>query len=122
MTPPLARALGLIERLGADGEVRPSHLASALEITPRSVTDVVDALESRGLVRREPSSSDRRAIALLLTPQGHEMRRRLADGRYRQTRELTSALTASERAQLSRLLTKVLEEEGERDGRPASPR
>ncbi len=58
VTPSQARALRVLA--GADG-MRPSALADALRIAPRSATEVVDALEERGWVRREPDPTDRRA-------------------------------------------------------------
>jgi DNA-binding MarR family transcriptional regulator len=41
--------------------MRLSELSEHLHIAPRSATEVVDALESRGLVRRRPDPDDRRA-------------------------------------------------------------
>src|SRR5699024_10014861 len=51
-------------------ELRLSDLARRLRIAPRSATEVVDALCERGLVEREPSSTDRRATSLVLTAKG----------------------------------------------------
>ena len=64
VTPGQARALRVLA--GADG-MRPSALADALRIAPRSATEVVDALEERGWVRREPDATDRRATRLVPT-------------------------------------------------------
>ena len=41
--------------------MRPSVLAERLHIAARSATEVVDALEARGLVERAPDPDDRRA-------------------------------------------------------------
>ena len=41
--------------------MRPSVLAERLHIAARSATEVVDALEERGLVERGPDPDDRRA-------------------------------------------------------------
>jgi len=43
------------------GPQRMGDLADALEVTPRSVTALVDGLEAEGMVRRMPDPSDRRA-------------------------------------------------------------
>ncbi|CCG01136.1 MarR family winged helix-turn-helix transcriptional regulator [Blastococcus saxobsidens] len=45
-------------------------LATALDVTPRNVTGLVDALEERGFVRREPHPTDRRITLVTLTEQG----------------------------------------------------
>jgi DNA-binding MarR family transcriptional regulator len=44
---------------------------------PSFVTTVADALEKRGLARREPSERDRRSKNLVLTPDGQALRARL---------------------------------------------
>jgi DNA-binding MarR family transcriptional regulator len=52
--------------LGAVGPSTQQSLAHALEVTPRNVTGLVDALVRSGHVTREPHPSDRRAT--LVTP------------------------------------------------------
>ena len=47
-----------------------SRLADTLSCDASNVTGLVDRLESRGLVRRQPSSHDRRVKVLQLTPTG----------------------------------------------------
>jgi DNA-binding MarR family transcriptional regulator len=46
------------------------HLADALEVTPRYITTLVDALDATGLARREPHPTDRRAVLVHLTERG----------------------------------------------------
>ena len=50
--------------------MRLSELSDRLHIAPRSATEVVDALEARGLVERRPDPSDRRATLVELTEHG----------------------------------------------------
>ncbi|GAB3360944.1 MarR family winged helix-turn-helix transcriptional regulator [Modestobacter lapidis] len=45
-------------------------LATALQVTPRNVTGLVDALEAGGFVTRRPHPTDRRATLVTLTDQG----------------------------------------------------
>lgn len=45
-------------------------LAAALQVSPRNVTGLVDAVEKGGFTRREPHPTDRRAILVTLTEQG----------------------------------------------------
>lgn len=74
------RAFTVIARhTDADRELRLSELAKLLHIAPRSATEVVDGLQDRGLVQRNPSASDRRAIALQLTPKGRRLAQRMSD-------------------------------------------
>lgn len=90
--------------------MRPSSLAEAMEMSARSATEVVDALEARGLVERRPSPVDRRATALRLTDAGHTMRRKIGATREARTESLTRNLTPEERAHLTRLLRVLLDD------------
>jgi DNA-binding MarR family transcriptional regulator len=48
-------------------------MARMLGVAPTVITGLVDRLESRGLIRREAHSSDRRRIQLVLTERGNEI-------------------------------------------------
>src|SRR5437868_3482773 len=54
-----------------------SRLADTLSCDASNVTGLVDRLESRGLVRRQPSPQDRRVKVLQLTPTGARLRTHL---------------------------------------------
>ena len=70
ITPAHLRAL---RTLGHHGAMRLSDLSGRLHIAPRSATEVVDALESRDLVRRRPDPGDRRATLVEMTEHGAEV-------------------------------------------------
>jgi MarR family transcriptional regulator, organic hydroperoxide resistance regulator len=53
------------------------ELGQRMSCDPSFVTTVADALEKRGLARREPSQRDRRSKNLVLTPEGATLRERL---------------------------------------------
>ena len=53
------------------------QVAAALEVTPRNVSALVDALEASGHVRRTPHPTDRRAVRLELTPAAGELMARM---------------------------------------------
>lgn len=61
----------LLCRLHDDGPQRMADLASALDVTPRNVTTLVDSLERDGFVRRRPHPTDRRATLIELTDSAH---------------------------------------------------
>ena len=67
INPSHLRALRVLTRRGT---MRLSELSEHLHIAPRSTTEVVDALESRGLVRRSPDPDDRRATLVEVTEPG----------------------------------------------------
>jgi DNA-binding MarR family transcriptional regulator len=54
-----------------------NKLAGALRCDNSNVTGIIDRLEDRGLVRREPSANDRRVKMLTVTPEGEALRERL---------------------------------------------
>ena len=60
-------------------EPRPmSALAGMLACDSSNVTGIVDRLESRGLVERQPSPTDRRVKLLVLTDEGRRVRETIA--------------------------------------------
>jgi DNA-binding MarR family transcriptional regulator len=50
-----------------------SRIGSRLQVHPASVTNAVDRCEAKGLVRRRPHPSDRRATLAELTPAGRDL-------------------------------------------------
>src|SRR4051812_1477727 len=76
LSPAQCHVLHLIE----PGQPIPmGRLAETLACDASNVTGLVDRLESRGLVRRRPSSADRRVKVLDLTPSGTRLRSQLLD-------------------------------------------
>ena len=67
-------------KLVLDGMVStPGELARELGHNTGAVTRLIDALENRGLLRRERLATDRRAIDLVTTAEGREQVNKLAD-------------------------------------------
>jgi len=107
-------ALGLRVRsysvlaLAASGR-RPSQreLAELLRLDPSQVVALVDELQRRGLVVREPDPADRRANVVIATDEGTalqiEAATAVADGRER----LLAGLSPAERDQLTALLRRI---------------
>ena len=55
------------------GETTSASLARDLGIDPAAVTRALDRLESKGMLRRERSTADRRVVHLVLTDAGREI-------------------------------------------------
>lgn len=101
IAPHHARALKVISR--HEG-IRPGELATHLRVAPRSVTDVVDALEARGLLAREPDPGDRRATVLVLTASGRQLMQEIGQARRADADTYFARLSATDRADLERIL------------------
>ncbi len=52
------------------GASSPGELARLWQVTPAVLTGIIDRLERRGLVKREPDPDDRRRLRLVVTPAG----------------------------------------------------
>ncbi|MBM7799791.1 DNA-binding MarR family transcriptional regulator [Microlunatus panaciterrae] len=112
LSPHQSRALRVVagrDDLPATEPLRVSALAEALHIAPRSATEVVDALEAKGLLERLPDESDRRATCLRLTEAGRTVAREVEEMRAAQAETFLSALRPDERATLAELLRRLLD-------------
>ena len=104
ITPAQLRALRVLRRHGV---MRLSELSDQLHIAPRSATEVVDALEARGLVQRRPDPGDRRATLVELTDDGTGV---LEAIRARTEAErVFGRLSQTDRSHLARILRKLRE-------------
>jgi DNA-binding MarR family transcriptional regulator len=104
INPSHARALAV---LGRHGTMRLSELSDHLHIAPRSTTEVVDALEERGLVSRQPDPSDRRATLISVTPEGDHVIQAVWSTRSAEVEAIFGSLSATDRAALGRILRKL---------------
>ncbi|HEY5821182.1 MAG TPA: MarR family transcriptional regulator [Propionibacteriaceae bacterium] len=84
-------------------------LASALEVTPRTVTSLVDALESTGYVERRPHPTDRRAVLVALTEFGRMTMATMAREREQLAAELVGDLDARRLDRLAEDLGRIAE-------------
>lgn len=97
-----------LELVGRNPGIRPARLARAMAIETSNLATLLRGLERLGWLTAD-ESADRRGKELRLTPEGerrmHDLRRRLR----RQDQALTAGLDAAERAELTRLLGKLLD-------------
>jgi DNA-binding MarR family transcriptional regulator len=101
ITPGQLRALRV---LGHHGAQRMSELSDHLHIAARSTTEVVDALESRGLVERRPDQVDRRATLAELTERGASVLSAIRAARGTEAERVFNRLSAADKAHLARIL------------------
>jgi DNA-binding MarR family transcriptional regulator len=82
------------------GPLTLGELAAAEQVRPPTMTRLVRALESRGLVAREADESDGRIVRLRATAKGRTL---MAEGRARRVRALAEGLRTLETAEVAEL-------------------
>ncbi|MGY1755181.1 MarR family winged helix-turn-helix transcriptional regulator [Blastococcus sp. SYSU D01042] len=78
----------------AEGPSTQGALARALQVSPRNVTGLVDALEAGGFARRAPHPTDRRATLVTLTDKGTQAVTEMVGQRQRMAAHLVSDFDA----------------------------
>ena len=104
ITPSHLRALRVLMRHGV---MRLSELSDHLHIAARSTTEVVDALETRGLLERRPDPDDRRATLVALTEHGTNVLDAIRAARGTETERAFGQLSQADRTHLARILRKL---------------
>jgi len=99
------------ELLGAD-QAAPSTLAAQLGMTRGAITKLADRLIDKALVTRKASASDGRAQTLALTPKARRLVPDLAKLADANDAEFFADLSASDRANLIRILKAIVERRG----------
>ncbi len=83
------------------------QLSSQLNLLPPNLVGMVNALEKRQLIARQPHPDDGRALGLHLTEPGAVLMAEAEQTIERLETEATASLTAAERKTLIRLLLKI---------------
>ena len=83
------------------------QLCAALALLPPNLVGKIGALESRGLLARQPHPQDGRALGLHLTAEGQALMARAEATAFQLEAQAAGALSAAERRTLLRLLQKV---------------
>jgi DNA-binding MarR family transcriptional regulator len=104
LSPALCHVLHLIE---PDRPIPMWQIAEALACDASNVTGLIDRLESRGLVRRQPSAEDRRVKVLVLTSAGIRFRSTVID-RITKPPEILNRLSSEEQRALVKILKRLL--------------
>ncbi|AJZ84029.1 MarR family winged helix-turn-helix transcriptional regulator [Streptomyces antimycoticus] len=102
ITPAQSRLLRTVSH--SDQPPRMADLAQHLEVVPRAVTTLVDALEAHGSVRRVPDPSNRRVVRIELTDTGRATLRALREARRAAAEDILAPLSDQQRDALGDLL------------------
>ena len=105
----LSPATGLVLSILADSEtpMSPNLIADRLIISRASVTSLLDSLEKRGYVKRQPHPSDRRMLLVELTDSGRRVANQFRPVVHQQEKVWLNALNEKEQAQLIEMLQRL---------------
>ena len=105
----LSPATGLVLSILADSEtsVSPKHIADRLIISRASVTSLLDSLEKRGFVKRQPHPSDRRRLLVELTNSGRQVANQFRPIVHKHQKVWLNALNEKEQEQLIQTLHRL---------------
>jgi MarR family 2-MHQ and catechol resistance regulon transcriptional repressor len=95
---------GVLEALLHKGPLLLGEVQRKILVSSGGVTYLVDRLVQRGLVRREPCPTDRRAMYAVLTPQGDALIRKIFPIHAEVIERTLSGLSPEEQKQATELL------------------
>ena len=124
-TPLTAARTRLLWDLAHEGPSTQHALATRLEVSPRNITGLVDALEAGGYVTRSPHPTDRRSTIVSLAASAQRMMRRMQREHAELSADLLGAVEPADRpafergvdAVVARLRELIAADEARRAGR-----
>jgi DNA-binding MarR family transcriptional regulator len=99
----------------------PSDLAGKCGVTRATMTGLLDGLERKGWVRREPEMSDRRTLRVRLTREGIDLLDGMTHDYYRRVALLMRDLNDDDKRHLSGMLLRILNNVGDVAPPPVTP-
>lgn len=104
-----ADLLFTLRRAGAPYRLTPTALSESLLVSSGTLTSRLDRLEAKGLIARTPHPRDRRSMEVQLTDKARELVDAAVTVHVDNERRLLAGLSERERAQLDRLIGKLLD-------------
>ncbi len=101
--------LAALRREGAPYSLTPGQLLKQTMVTSGTMTNRVDGLEARGLVKRGPSATDRRVVLVTLTPQGRNAVDAAFEALLKREQSLLNGLPDIDRENLVSSLRKLMD-------------
>ncbi|MFM7147448.1 MAG: MarR family winged helix-turn-helix transcriptional regulator [Actinomycetales bacterium] len=96
--------LAALRRSGEPYALSAGQLGAETLVTSGTMTNRIDRLEGRGLVRREPDPADRRGVQVVLTDEGRRCVDSALSDLLAREQELLAVLPAERQAELTALL------------------
>jgi len=97
-----------LRRAGAPYLASPTAIAAALLVPSGTLTGRLDKLERLGAIERVPDPADRRAMRVRLTSKGFDATEAAITAHVALEQQLLAPLSERERAQLDRLMIKLI--------------
>jgi DNA-binding MarR family transcriptional regulator len=91
------------------GEMTPSEIAESVFREKNSITAVINTLERQGVVRREPSTNDRRSVKVVITEKGWKEANRLNPIAQELSRQALSCIDKEQLEDLVEIMRKIRE-------------
>lgn len=83
------------------------QLADRLQLDSSTITGILDRLENKGLIKRKPDPNDRRALSVVLTPEGQALQVSVDQAIVNANHKALERLTQQEAEDLKVLLQKI---------------
>jgi DNA-binding MarR family transcriptional regulator len=109
-----AEQWGIIRHLWEEEGLSQREIGEKASKDKPNITRMLDALEKKRLIFRQPDPRDRRKFCVYLTKEGKQLHERLFPLTQRLRRQVTQNLTRPEMDLLKDLLTKIHQNIGER--------
>ena len=100
--------LAALRRAGRPYQLTPTALMRTALVTSGAITQRLDRLEEKGLISREPSEADGRAVLVTLTELGGQALDAALPDHLETERRLLSGLSVEDQQQLAGLLRRLL--------------
>lgn len=107
---------GVLRLLARSPGISQQELARRLDMYASRLVALIDSLEERGLVAREPHTTDRRLNTLRLTDEGRRALSEIGQAARAHDDLVCKALDVDERTELGRLLRKIADGLGLTEG------
>ena len=98
-----------LRRQGHGATLSPSELAKDMMLSTSAMTNRLDRLEERGLIKRTMDPNDRRGLRIVLTDEGFALADEMVVTHVATEERMISVLTDAERDQVRALLSKISE-------------
>lgn len=104
LTPQQAQLLCIVK----DEPRAMADLVAMLRLDKSSVSGLVDRVEQRGLLRRRPSTTDRRAVTVSITARGRKRAQAFYDDTQRELDDVVAHLADGDQRALAQALSGIL--------------